>query len=436
MNAILIGIFILGIILIALEDKTHINKAATALFMAVGAWVTLSWLGHIPDITVPFVEQLGETSETLFFVLGALTIVELTDTHGGFRVITQRITTNNKRKLLWVLSAITFFLSALLDNIATAVIVIAILRKMVEDRNDRLIYACATIIVANAGGAFSPIGDVTTILLYTGGNVEPMHQISSLILPSLVCAIIPLLIITTFFKKGETLPANNELKREDDNLPKITSLSRTVILVIALLTMISVPIFNDWTHLPPFLSIMLGVAMLWAYTDVMYRVYEKRAAKAGKTYTDAELPLTKILNRLDISTILFFLGVLMTVGALNTSGILVGVGEGLAQAVPSPLGLSATIGVMSSFMDNVALVAATQGMYPLAEAGVYASNSEFWTFLAYCSVTGGSLLIIGSATGVTVMGMEKVSFGYYLKKFSPLAILGYAAGAGIFLLLN
>ncbi|MFI3295313.1 MAG: sodium:proton antiporter NhaD [Rikenellaceae bacterium] len=429
MNALLIIIFLVGIVCIAMEDKLHVNKAATALMMAVLSWVVLSAMGSVDDISVPFVEQLGETSETLFFVLGALTIVELTDSHGGFRVVTQYIRTTDKRKLMWVLSFMAFVLSALLDNIATAVIIIAILRKMVADRSDRLIFACMTILAANAGGSFSPIGDVTTILLYTGGQVEPMHQIASLILPSLACMLVPLLIATRFFKKGEMLGGVNELKTENDQMPEVSKKSRLIILFLALLTMISVPIFNEWTHLPPFMRIMAGVAMLWIYTDVMY-------GRRGEHSNQVKLPLAQILNRLDLSTILFFLGVLMTVGALNTSGILVGIGEGLSSAIPNALGVSATIGVMSSFVDNVALVAATQGMYPLAEAGTYAVNSEFWTFLAYCSVTGGSLLIIGSATGVTVMGMEKVSFAYYLKKFTPLALAGYIVGGALFILLN
>lgn len=428
MFVILVLIFIIGIAAIALEDKIGINKAAIALLMAFASWVMVSLFGGVDDISEPFVQQLGETSETLFFVLGALAIVELVDTHGGFRVITGAITTTKKRKLLWIVCILTFILSAMLDNIATAVIMVALLRKIVPHKVERAIYACMVIISANAGGSFSPIGDVTTILLWTGGNISPGHQISMLFLPAFVCMLVPLIIATRFFKKGSDWGERTPMQIENENLIKPdTKWTRGIMLFLGLSTMISVPIFNEWSHLPPFMSIMSGLAVLWVYCDLAFR---KTDDKKGV------MNVVDILKRLDMSTILFFLGILMTVGAMNTVGVLQEIGHFLENNISEPLGISFVIGVMSSFVDNVALVAATQGMYPLAETGVYMVNSEFWTFLAYCAVTGGSLLIIGSATGVTVMGVEKISFGYYLKRFSLLAVIGYVAGAAVFLLLG
>lgn len=425
MFIVLIAIFLLGILIIALEDKIGVNKTATALMMAVISWVIVSLYGSMADIKIPFIEQLGETSETLFFVLGALAIIELVDTHGGFLIITKSITTTKKRKLLWIISLMTFLLSAMLDNIATAVIMIALLRKYIPHKPERLIYSCMVIIAANAGGSFSPIGDVTTILLWTKGNVTPYHQISTLILPALVCMIVPLIIATKFFKKGADWGPNLPIHAQNQKINK-DKWARMIMLFLAISTMLSVPVFSEWSNLPPFMRIMMGLALLWIYCDIMFR--------QGKD--SSHMSVADVLKRLDIATILFFLGILMTIGAMNTAGILTQMGGFFEANIPSPLAISFIIGVMSSFVDNVALVAATQGMYPITEMGTYMVNSEFWTFLAYCAVTGGSLLIIGSATGVTVMGMEKISFIYYLKRFSLLALLGYVAGAATFLLIN
>lgn len=425
MFAILIVIFILGIIAIAMEDKIGVNKTASALMMAVLSWIVVSLMGNASDIGEPFVRQLGETSETLFFVLGALAIIELVDTHGGFRVITNAITTTKKRKLLWIVSFLTFVLSAMLDNIATAVIMVALLRKLVPHKVERMIYACMVIIAANAGGSFSPIGDVTTILLWTGGNVTPFHQISTLILPALVCMVAPLLIATRFFRKGADWGERLPIQIENDRMLQLGRWPRAIMLFLGISTMLSVPIFSEWSHLPPFMKIMMGLAVLWIYCDLAFKKDEQ----------EAHLSVGDVLKRLDMSTILFFLGILMTIGAMNTVGVLQQMGDFFESNISNPLAISFLIGVMSSFVDNVALVAATQGMYPLTEAGTYMVNSEFWTFMAYCAVTGGSLLIIGSATGVTVMGMEKISFMYYFKRFSLLALIGYVAGAAVYLLM-
>lgn len=424
---LMIGIFLLGIALVAMEDKIGVNKAAIALVMSVVLWVITSYTGVDFTGDNSFIEQLGDVSQTLFFVMGALVIVELVDTHGGFRVITSAIHTTDKRRLLVIVSLLTFFISALLDNIATAVIMIALLRKFIPHKKERWIYGSMVIIAANAGGSFSPVGDVTTILLWTGGNLHAMHQIGTLFLPALTCMLVPMFIVRRFFKKGSTLGEVMPIHVENARLPEVNKRSRIIILILGVSTMASVPIFQEWSGLPPFMRVMLGMAVLWIYTDLMY----------GKSSMadSSKLRVTDILSRIDMSTIMFFLGILMSVSALKVSGQLTIVGVALEDSISSPLVISFVIGVMSSFVDNVALVAATQGMYPLAETGTYMMNSEFWTFLAYCAVTGGSLLIIGSATGVTVMGMEKISFMYYFKRFSLIALAGYVAGACVYLLM-
>lgn len=428
MFLLLISTFLVGIALVALEDRIGVNKAASALLMSVVLWVIVALSGTVPDIKVPFTEHLGDVAETLFFVMGSMVIVELVDTHGGFRVITNRITTTDKRKLLWIVSLITFFLSAVLDNLATGIVMIALLRKLISHRRERWIYSCMIIIAANAGGSWSPIGDVTTILLWTGGNLTPLHQIGHLFLPAVVSMLVPLFIVTRFFKRGAQC-GEPPIRRENARLPEISRKSRIVILVLGLGTMALVPLFNEWTTLPPFMFLMCGVPILWIYTDLMY-------GKMEKVSEHEKLRVTQILSRIDMSTILFFLGILMSVAALDTSGQLGKVSDFMSAHIDSPLSISLVIGLMSSFVDNVALVAATMSMYHIDPSSVdFMVNGEFWTFLAYCAVTGGSILIIGSATGVTVMGMEKISFMYYLKRFTLIALAGYAAGALTYILL-
>ncbi len=419
--------------MVAFEEQIGINKSATALFMSVAMWVTIA-LNGTPVGAEVVAEQLGEVSETLFFVMGALVIVELIDLHGGFKVISGSIHTRSKRKLLWIIAILTFLLSAILDNIATAVIMLALSRKFVFDQRSRWIYSGMIILAANAGGSFSPVGDVTTILLWTGGNLTPGHQIASVFPAALTFMLVPLLIVNfCYFKKGELLEAapNGGIETSIESHGTVVSkFHSTMLLILGISTMALVPFFQNWSTLPPFMRILLGLSIMWIYTDLMYRSKSLGALPSGSKYR-----VGSVLSRIDMSTILFFLGVLMSVGAMKVAGSLVEIGEGLESAVGGhPLVISFVIGVMSSFVDNVALVAATQGMYPLAEVGTYVVNSEFWTFLAYCAVTGGSLLIIGSATGVTVMGVEKLTFGYYLKRFSLLALLGYIAGAAVFIL--
>jgi len=458
-------IFILGIFAIALEDKIRINKAAIALLMAISMWFILmldaynifiihgsplfqGFISKNPEMSsLPIHEQfvhfisdtnivyhLGNVSETLFFVMCSMLIVEIVDRHGGFRSMTGYLATTNKRKLLWYISIATFFFSALLDNLAAAIIIMAVLRKLVPDRTDRMKYACMAVIAANAGGCWSPIGDVTTILLWVGKNITALHQISHLFIPALINLLVPLTIAHFWlFKKDSKLRVPSEEDMSDD-IPEIPRHAQHTIFVIGILSLVLVPVFQILTGLPPFLGVLAGLTILWLYTDIMYsRIRIKENQK---------LTISRLLPSVDLATIFFFLGILMAVGALETSGHLAVMSGFLDTHIHQPYLISFLIGLLSSGVDNVALVAATIGMYPIAdsmaELSAYTSHfvtdGGFWTFLAYCGVTGGSILIIGSATGVTVMGLEKINFMYYLKRFTPLALLGYLCGAGVYLL--
>lgn len=458
-------IFILGILAIAMEDKIKINKAAVALFMAVSLWMILmfdaysifierssplfqEFLTQNPDMAEkPISEQfvnfitnrsivfnLGNVAETLFFVMCSMLIVDIVDKHGGFKSMTGYMSTPNKRKLLWYISFATFFFSALLDNLAAAIVMLAVLRKLVPDRTDRLKYACMVIIAANAGGSWSPIGDVTTILLWVGKNISAGHQISHLFIPALVNMLAPLIIAHFWlFKKNARLRVLSE--EEVDEYPQIPVRSRRIIFIIGILSLALVPVFQMITDLPPFLGVLLGLVILWVYTDIMY-------SKQLHMEESEKLRISQLLPNIDLSTIFFFLGILMAVGALETSGHLGLMSAYLDKHIHEPFLISFLIGLLSSCVDNVALVAATIGMYPVVQQAAdvspymmhFISDGGFWTFLAYCAVTGGSILIIGSATGVTVMGLEKIEFMYYTKRFSILALIGYLCGAGTYML--
>lgn len=448
-------IFVLGVIMIALEDVLKINKAAVAVGMCIILWL-LAFVTAVGDFSkylpplfdnivegfpkfaelsfhdqvykymeVAVTESLGDVATTLFFVLGSMAIIEILDSHGAFSAITKMIRTTNKRALLWIFVFITFFLSAFLGNLATVIVMIAVMHKIIPEKRDRLIYACITIIAANCGGAWSPIGDVTSLLLWTGNNVTALHLVSHVILPSLVMVCVVTGITTFMFRKGEMIKPvvyENEI-----NLPKyITPGFQRLLLIIGLLSLALVPVLQSIFNLPPFMGVLLGLVVLWIITDV-------KSARS-KDPNAIRLKVSTLLGNLDISTIFFFLGILMSVKALGLIGILTILSEGLNATFGNPDTIAFLLGICSSFLDNVALVAATIGMYPLQEIGAFATDSSFWTFLSYCCITGGSMLIIGSASGVTVMGLEKISFGYYLKKFTPLAILGYCAGAAVYLL--
>lgn len=468
LNIIMPLIFIAGILCVALEDKIKINKAAITITMAIILWSILMinvvefknifnpeylglWIKDNPSLALlPMKEQamsylsdfvlidrLGDVATTLFFVMATMVIIELVDSQGGFMVVSEKITTRNKRKMLWIICILAFFFSALLDNIAAAVVIIALLRKLITKREDRWIFASMVIIASNAGGSWSPIGDVTTILLWSSGNLTAAHQILSLFLPALATVLVPLIIVQYTFKKGECF---ENIKKDTYvliyNNPRFKNMRiySSVILAMGVISLASVPIFKEFTHLPPFMGVLFGLSLMWIFTDIALHRSRIREAK--------KVNVVKIFNRIDMATIMFFFGILMSVAAIDTAGQLEKAGEAMSKAISEPLLISFIVGICSSFLDNVALVAATMGMYPLADPNAvgalsdFAVNGDFWTFLAYCGVTGGSILIIGSATGVTVMGMEKITFGYYLKKFTLLAFLGYIAGAVVYLAIN
>lgn len=461
-------IFFIAILMIAFEDKIGVNKAAIAILTSVILWAMLMWgssdilgSGMSPGFNklmenVPMVKDmpvheaqetyiaefellrhLGDVATTLFFIISSLLIVSLVDLHGGFRVLTNHIHTHNKRKFMTIICLLTFFMSALLDNIATAVLMVAILTKFIPEKSERWIFSCMVIISANAGGSWSPIGDVTTILLWTSGNLTPMHQISSLIIPSFLTMLVPLTIAKRiFFKKEDQWEIeHHQVHIENSDMPIISKSSRRFILVAGVLSLALVPVFTEVTGLPPFMGVLTGLGILWAYTDLMYERMEVQE--------QSRLSIAQIFKGIDMATIMFFMGILMSVSALTVGGQLQVASGFLDTQIHSANITACILGVASSMLDNVALVAGAIGMYPIVDPALatdytmnFIADGNFWTFLAYCCVTGGSILIIGSATGVTVMGIEKISFGYYLKRFTLLALAGYFSGAVAYLLIT
>ena len=414
----IIIVFVLGYACIALESVTKVNKAAVALLMFVACWTlfmfdptishevaevlsngTVSHEGIANFISSIIERHLGSTSTTLFFLMGAMTIVEVVDQNGGFDWVKGVMNTRSKRKLLWRIAFLTFILSAVLDNLTTSIVMVMILRKLVADKNDRIIYASLVIIAANSGGAFSPIGDVTTIMLWNKGLITAAGVISEILLPSLVSMIIPAFILQ-YQLKGELVPVKDNGEGEE-NESDFSEAQRKVVFWVGVGGLLFVPIFKSITHLPPFVGILLVLGTLWTVTEVFYRNLHRAKNREG-----LQKRVTRLLSRVDMSTILFFLGILMAVACLETIGVLTQLGQGL----------------------NVPLVAGCMGMYPVAEAGDFAVDGIFWQLLAYCAGVGGSMLIIGSAAGVVVMGLEKITFVWYMKKITWIAFVGYIAG--------
>ena len=436
----IVATFVIGYACIALEHPLKVNKTATALLLGVLLWTMYAlshaqFAGLIPEgstWTNELTHHLGSTAEIVFFLLGAMTIVTLVDEYQGFRIITDLITTRSKKKLLWTLSIITFFLSAVLDNMTTAIVMCALLRKLIADQKERWLFAGMIILAANAGGAWSPIGDVTTIMLWIGGQVTTVNIMVKTLVASLVCMAVPCLIL------GATLKGDVESPEDVDEGVHIDQRWQRLIFFVGIAALVFVPIFKTITHLPPYLGMLLGLSVLWILTEIISRKHSKE---------DFTLPTAmKTLEHVDSPSILFFLGILMAVACLETCGALAMLANGLNNTFidmhmgDEPIGfflIDLIIGVLSSIVDNVPLVAATMGMYPIHGAEVmFEPNHPFWEFLAYCAGTGGSLLIIGSAAGVAVMGMEKIDFIWYLKKITPLAFAGYIAGAIVFILMD
>jgi len=429
MEATVIIIFVLGYLLIAFEHPIKINKSATAIVTGVLCWTIYAVTSNesIEHITHQLGEHFGEISAILFFLLGAMTIVELVDAYHGFQIITDRITTKNPKTLLWVICWVTFFLSALLDNLTTAIVMVSLVRKLVPSKSMRYFFAGMIVIAANAGGAWSPIGDVTTTMLWIGGQISAVNIIKTLILPSIVCMVIPLLYLQ-FTLKGELGhdgTHSSEPQANNDQTHHHTKIkgSKTM-LFLGILGLMSVPVFKTLTHLPPYLGMLLALGILWIVSELI-NPHLDEAEK--KPYTAAGA-----LTRIDVPSVLFFLGILLAVAALDAMEILQHFAAYLDQTFGDNRIIITLIGILSSIVDNVPLVAASMGMYSL---DVYHTDHMIWEYLAYCAGTGGSILIIGSAAGVAVMGMEKLDFIWYLKKISFLALLGYFAGAIVYLII-
>ncbi len=430
----IVVLFCIGYFCIAIESVTKINKAAIALLMFVGCWTLFmidpgSYLAAaVGDMKASVVSleierHLGSTATTLFFLMGAMTIVELVDQNGGFNFVRDTLQTKSKRSLLWRIAFMTFILSAILDNLTTSIVMIMILRKLVSDKKDRLIYAALVVIAANSGGAFSPIGDVTTIMLWNKGVITAAGVIMEIFIPSLVSMVIPAWILSLQLKGELTFTAEQAQTVAASDL---TTSQRKTIFFLGVGGLIFVPIFKTITHLPPFVGILLVLGLLWTVTEIFYAQLKNVEEKGAM-----QKRVTNMLTRIDMSTILFFLGILMAVACLETIGVLTMLGKGLDTTFEGNHYLvTGIIGVLSSIVDNVPLVAGCMGMYPVDPvAGAdMAVDGIFWQLLAYCAGVGGSMLIIGSAAGVVVMGLEKITFGWYMQKITWIAFVGYVAG--------
>ncbi len=420
MHILIIIVFIVGYAAITLEHPLKINKAASALITGVLCWTILAFFTNdTHSASHMLTEHLGEVAGILFFLMGAMTIVELIDAHDGFEVITSRIQTTSKRKLVWIVGFITFFFSAVLDNLTTTIVLVSLLRIIVPDRKDRLFFAGLVIIAANAGGAWSPIGDVTTTMLWIGGQISVGSIILSTFLPSLICFLIPAWIISRQVK-GNAVRATEATKNMDFTT---SSRERNTVFWLGIGTFLFVPVFKTITHLPPYMGILIGLGVMWVITEVIHS--GKDEAEKGV------LSVNHALRKIDIPSILFFLGILISIAALQSAGILANLAGAMNDSIGNIKVITILIGLLSAIIDNVPLVAAAQGMYTLEQ---YPAGHFFWAFLAYCAGTGGSCLIIGSAAGVAAMGLEKIEFFWYMKKIGWLALIGYLAGAAAFLL--
>ena len=429
-------VFCIGYFCIAIESLTKINKAAIALLMFVATWTLFMFdpASYVPTaiganiasaVSSVIEHHLGSTATTLFFLMGAMTIVELVDQNGGFNFVRDTLQTKSKRALLWRIAFMTFILSAILDNLTTSIVMIMILRKLVSDKKDRLIYAALVVIAANSGGAFSPIGDVTTIMLWNKGVITAAGVIMEIFIPSLVSMVIPAYVLSLSLKGNLEIQQDTVVAEETDGL---SAGQRKAIFFLGVGGLIFVPIFKTITHLPPFVGILLVLGVLWTATEIFYTSIHQESEDTADNRT-TQKRVSKMLSRIDMDTILFFLGILMAVACLETIGVLTMLGQGLDVAFEGNHYLvTGIIGVLSSIVDNVPLVAGCMGMYPVAPTGDMAIDGIFWQLLAYCAGVGGSMLIIGSAAGVVVMGLEKITFGWYMKKITWIAFAGYLAG--------
>jgi Na+/H+ antiporter NhaD/arsenite permease-like protein len=417
-TALLIFVFVAGYIAIAFEHPLKINKAAPALITGVVCWtIYILQSDSAHTVSESLLLHLGEISSILFFLLGAMTIVELIDSHNGFDIITQKINTSSKSTLLLIIAVLAFFLSALLDNLTTAIVMTSLCSKLLHKKEDRLWFAGMIVIAANAGGAWSPLGDVTTTMLWIGGQITALNIMKQLILPSLAACLLPALIIAYRFRglKIQTKPVL-------DNSPK-EKRDGKIILIAGIGFLLFVPVFKTLTHLPPFMGMLISLGFMWIITTL---IHKSKEAEIAEKYTVA-----RALQKVDTPSILFFLGILLAVAALQSYGVLKEMAGFLSSTLKNDYLIGTALGLLSAIVDNVPLVAASQGMYDLS---VYPTDHPFWEFLALTTGTGGSVIIIGSAAGVAVMGIEQIDFMWYLKKIGWLALVGFAAGISIFLL--
>jgi len=431
MESVIVTLFIIGYVGIALEHPLKVNKTATALLTGVICWTLFAIFQHekIDFISEELAHHLGQIGAILFFLMGAMTIVELVDAYQGFRIITDRIKTKNPKTLMWIVCWVTFIFSAILDNLTTSIVMVSLLRKLVPNKEMRLFFAAMVVIAANAGGAWSPIGDVTTTMLWIGGQISAGNIIITLLLPSIVCMLIPLLYLQ-FTLKGElghhdggttaTHHHHGHGAHADKPIP-----GSKLIFFLGVGGLISVPIFKTLTHLPPYLGMLLALGVLWVVSELINPDMDE-AEKRPYTAAGA-------LTRIDVPSVLFFLGILLAVGSLESMGTLHHFAAWLDKTVGDQRIIITLIGILSSIVDNVPLVAASMGMYDM---NVFPQDHLIWEYLAYCAGTGGSVLIIGSAAGVAVMGMEKIDFIWYMKRASLLALLGYFAGAVTYLIIQ
>lgn len=435
MIATLLVIFILGYLLIASEHVLGVNKATFALIMCALLWAVYATCSHDPDISKELVEALGDTCEIVVFLIGAMTIVELIDRYGGFRIIVERIHASNKRKLMWILTFVAFFLSAVLDNMTTTIIMVMMLRRMLSDQKERWIFACVIVLAANAGGAWSPIGDITTIMLWMKNYVSSLDLIVNLLLPSLVSVVVPVFLATRMISAVAVEPLNSQDSRVGYDLSEHHPNLSGLILACGVAGLLFVPVFKAATHLPPYMGILLSLGVLWLLTEILVRHYNLDGKIEGR--------VSHVIKNIDMSTILFFLGILMAVAALSQAGILTELAAWLNDQFHNAYIINGIIGALSSIVDNVPLVAACMNMYPVATDAMIASAADpaymslfvedglFWHLLTFCAGVGGSMLIIGSAAGVVAMGIEKIPFMWYLKRITWLAVIGYLCGMAV-----
>ncbi len=414
---LIISIFCVGYVAITLEHTLRIDKAALALLTGILCWTVAAPLAG----ETPLEHALSEIAAILFFLLGAMTIVELVDSYDGFSLITRRIRAEKLVSLLWIVSFFAFFLSAVLDNLTTAILMVSLLRKLVREQAQRLLFAGVVIIAANAGGAWSPMGDVTTTMLWIGGQITTLSILKTVFLPSLACALVPLAWLSWRLRGQTVTLPDAQTSTDDDTLT--TERQRLIIFLTGMGGLLFVPVFKTLTHLPPFMGMLLSLAVLWIVSECLQPDRDQAM--------DSPLHIVAVLKRIDTPSILFFLGILLAVAALQAVGLLAMAAKALDHSIGNTHAIIFVIGLLSAVVDNVPLVAAAMGMYSLEQ---FPTDNSLWTFLAYAAGTGGSCLIIGSAAGVAVMGMERIGFVWYLRNIGGLALAGYCAGAAVYLL--